>query len=88
MAELATIAIDAMGGDFGPDVIVPAAAQVVKKRRNVHIILVGDRDKIQASAARHGVVINDRIEIHHASEVVEMHDEPGMAIRKKKRVDC
>ncbi|MGB5397054.1 MAG: phosphate acyltransferase PlsX [Gammaproteobacteria bacterium] len=84
MAELATIAIDAMGGDFGPDVIVPAAAQVVKKRRNVHIILVGDRDKIQASATQHGVAINDRIVIHHASEVVEMHDEPGMAIRKKK----
>jgi glycerol-3-phosphate acyltransferase PlsX len=84
MAELATIAIDAMGGDFGPDVIVPAAAQVVKKRRNVHIILVGDQDKIQASATQHGVAINDRIVIRHASEVVEMHDEPGMAIRKKK----
>ena len=84
MAELATIALDAMGGDFGPDVVVPAAAQVVKKRRNVHIILVGDREKIQACATAHGVAINGRIEIRHASEVVEMHDEPGMAIRKKK----
>lgn len=84
MAELATIALDAMGGDFGPEVVVPAAAQVVKKRKDVHIILVGDKDKIRACADQTGVSLDERIEICHASEVVEMHDEPGLAIRKKK----
>ncbi len=84
MVELATIALDAMGGDFGPDVVLPAAVQVVKKRQDVRIILVGDSGRINACARLHNMVLSDRIEIRHASEVVEMHDEPGLAIRKKK----
>jgi glycerol-3-phosphate acyltransferase PlsX len=84
MTELATIALDAMGGDFGPDVVLPAAAQVVKARDDVHIILVGDRDRIEACARQHGISFGQRLELRHASEVVEMHDEPGLAIRKKK----
>lgn len=48
MTELATIALDAMGGDFGPDVVLPAAVQVVKSREDVHLILVGDKDRIEA----------------------------------------
>ena len=42
MPETATIALDAMGGDFGPEVVIPAAAQVVKKHKSIRIILVGD----------------------------------------------
>ena len=84
MTELATIALDAMGGDFGPDVVLPAAVQVVKSREDVHIILVGDKDRIEACARRHNITFNQRLEVRHASEVVEMHDEPGLAIRKKK----
>lgn len=84
MAELATIALDAMGGDFGPDVVLPAAAQVVKARNDVRIILVGDKDRIEACARQHNITFSDRLELRHASEVVEMHDEPGQAIRKKK----
>lgn len=84
MTELATIALDAMGGDVGPDVVLPAAAQVVKSREDVHLILVGDKDRIEACARQHNISFGKRLEIHHASEVVEMHDEPGLAIRKKK----
>lgn len=84
MAELATIALDAMGGDFGPDVVVPAAVQIVKQRQDVRIILVGDKARIETCVRTHNIVLGERIEIRHASEVVEMHDEPGLAIRKKK----
>ncbi len=41
MPDSAVIALDAMGGDFGPDVVIPAAAKVLSKRKDVHIILVG-----------------------------------------------
>ena len=84
MPEMATIAIDAMGGDFGPEVTIPAAAQVASAHKAIHIILVGDETKIQKCLNENNIASNNQIEILHASEVVEMHDEPGMAIRKKK----
>lgn len=80
----ATIALDAMGGDFGPEVVIPAAAQVVRKHSNLHIILVGNEDILRVCAKEKNIPIGDNLEIKHASEVVEMHDEPGLAIRKKK----
>ena len=88
MPDPAIIALDAMGGDFGPEVVLPAAVQVIKKHRNVGIILVGDEAVLMAQAKQSGIdlagALADRIEIQHASQVVEMHDEPALAIRKKK----
>jgi len=88
MPDPAIIALDAMGGDFGPEVVLPAAVQVIKKHRNVSIILVGDEAVLKAQAEQLDIdltgTLKDRIEIQHASQVVEMHDEPALAIRKKK----
>lgn len=84
MPEMATIALDAMGGDYGPEVVIPAAAQVIQKHKALRIILVGDDAQIRRCLSENNIVLDDKIEIVHASEVVEMHDEPAMAIRKKK----
>ena len=88
MPDPAIIALDAMGGDFGPEVVLPAAAQVLKKHNNVSIILVGDESVLKAQAEQNGLdltgALADRVEIQHASQVVEMCDEPALAIRKKK----
>ncbi len=84
MPDSAVIALDAMGGDFGPDVIIPAAAKILAKRDDLHIILVGNEDALRACANQHKIELGDRLTVHHASEVVEMHDEPAMAMRKKK----
>ena len=88
MPDPAIIALDAMGGDFGPEVVLPAAVQVIKKHKNVGIILVGDEAVLKAQAERSGIdltgALANRIEIQHASQIVEMHDEPALAIRKKK----
>ena len=73
-----------MGGDFGPEVILPAAAKVLKKHRNLTIILAGDTEKLKATADAQDVHLDDRLRIRHASQVVEMHDDPRLAIRKKK----
>ena len=77
-----------MGGDFGPEVVLPAAVQVIKKHKNVGIILVGDEAILRARAEQIGMdltgALAGRIEIQHASQVVEMCDEPALAIRKKK----
>lgn len=78
------IALDAMGGDFGPEVIVPAAARVLKKRQDVDIILVGNEDALKSHVDALEAGLAERLRIHHASQRVEMDDAPAMALRKKK----
>jgi phosphate acyltransferase len=80
----ATIALDAMGGDFGPEVVIPAAIHVVKKFSDIHIILVGDEVRLHDCAKDHKIDLDKHFEIQHASQVVEMHDDPRHAVRKKK----
>ena len=80
----ATIALDAMGGDFGPEVVIPAAVHVVKKHSDVHIILVGDESRILECAKQNSIDLGRQFEIKHASQVVEMHEDPRHAVRKKK----
>ena len=84
MPDSAVIALDAMGGDFGPDVVIPAAAKILSRSKQLRIILVGDEERLRSCANRHNIEIDDQLLIQHASEVVEMHDEPAMAMRKKK----
>ncbi len=81
---MATIALDAMGGDFGPEVVIPAAVHVVKKFRDIHIILVGDETRLRDFAKDNNIDIDKHFEIQHASQVVEMHEDPRHAVRKKK----
>ncbi len=84
MPDSAVIALDAMGGDFGPEVIIPAAAKILSRKNLLHIILVGDEDRLRSCAQKHEIKLDDRLTIQHASQVVEMHDEPALAMRKKK----
>jgi glycerol-3-phosphate acyltransferase PlsX len=84
MPDSAVIALDAMGGDFGPEVVIPAAAKILSRRKLLSIILVGDEERLRSCAQKHGIKLDDRLTIQHASEVVEMHDEPALAMRKKK----
>ena len=84
MPDSAVIALDAMGGDFGPDVVVPAAAKILSRKSELRIILVGDEEKLRSCAQKNNIKLDDRLAIQHASEVVEMHDEPALALRKKK----
>lgn len=79
-----TIAIDAMGGDHGPSVIVPAAFEALNARDNLHLILVGDGDTLQAEFKKIGITSHHRLTIQHASQRVEMDESPAVALRSKK----
>ncbi len=79
-----TIALDAMGGDCGPEAIVPAALYTLEKHKNLHLILVGQEDTLTRILSKHNTSVNSRVRIHHASEIVEMHDSLSMAMRNKK----
>ncbi len=80
-----TIALDAMGGDAGASVVVPAALESITQNADVNIILVGDetrlRQELQAAGAEKH---SSRLTIHHASQQVEMDELPSSALRNKK----
>ncbi len=73
-----------MGGDIGPDTVVPAALAALSEHRDLGIILVGDESVLGESLARHRAAVSDRLKIRHASQVVEMDDLPSHAMRNKK----
>ncbi len=77
------IAVDAMGGDFAPLEIVLGAIQAVREWK-IPVVLVGDEEQIRPILVQNHEDKNPLIEIHHASEVIEMGEHPGMAYRKKK----
>jgi glycerol-3-phosphate acyltransferase PlsX len=78
------IALDAMGGDHGPGVTVPAAKLALDEISGLELVLVGDEDLLTAELGKHGLRVGDRIRIRHASEVVEMGDLPVVALKQKK----
>lgn len=84
MSKSPVIALDAMGGDHGPSVIVPAAARILKQFPNVRLILVGQEDVLLSHIKKSGLSVGDYLQIQHASEVVEMDEAPALALRKKK----
>lgn len=80
-----TVAIDAMGGDHGVSVTVPAAVSYLKQHPSDRIILVGLADEIgQAIRAAGMTADHPRLAIHAASEVVGMDEQPQLALRGKK----
>jgi len=82
MADSVTIALDAMGGDFGPQVVVPAALRFLEHDSDTRLILVGGCDAIKAHLG--GQSQSERLDCHAASQVVEMDDLPSKALRGKK----
>jgi glycerol-3-phosphate acyltransferase PlsX len=76
------VAVDAMGGDNAPVVEVEGAVAAVREF-GIPVTLVGDTERLRLELAKYDVERLD-ISLHHASEVVEMHDSPSDAIRKKK----
>jgi glycerol-3-phosphate acyltransferase PlsX len=78
------IALDAMGGDFGPSHLVPGAVMALREYpRITKLFLVGDTAAIEAELKKAGC--NDRkIEIVHATQVVDMSDKAWSAVRRKK----
>jgi len=73
-----------MGGDHGPDIIIPAAVSALKRHPNVKLILVGDEEVLKAKLQTHQLENETRLEIHHASQQVAMDESPALALRRKK----
>ncbi len=79
-----TVAIDAMGGDHGPAVTLPAALRFLEETPDARVIAVGLDGPLRAALARQKSPALDRLSLHAATEVVEMHEPPADALRRKK----
>ncbi len=75
------IAVDAMGGDYAPSVVVEGAIAAARESK-LSVVLVGVQDALQKELAQHQTT-GLSLEIVHASEVVEMDDSPIAALRQK-----
>lgn len=76
------IAVDAMGGDYAPGVIVEGAILAANEQR-CEVVLVGDRSAIEQSISDKDLSLK-HVEIHHAPGVIGMDESPSMALRRKK----
>ena len=79
-----TISIDAMGGDYGPKVTIPASLDCLKNNPELKLILVGDEAVIKQLLPREPADYQDRLAIHHTSQCVSMDESPSKALKNKK----
>lgn len=78
------IILDAMGGDFAPEAPVMGAIDAAKAY-GAQILLVGRGEEILAVLKKNGIEnLPDGIEIAHADDVVDMHDDPARVIHQRK----
>ncbi|MDD4899907.1 MAG: phosphate acyltransferase PlsX [Candidatus Omnitrophica bacterium] len=76
------IVVDAMGGDYAPKVVVDGVVAAVREH-NVEVILVGDEAKIKPLLIG-AKYTGKNISVHHAPEVIEMHESPATSVRRKR----
>jgi phosphate acyltransferase len=79
--RLIRIAIDVMGGDHGPEVIIPALAKVLERRPDTRFVLFGREEKVRPILARHDA-LSKASQFTHCDVSVRMDDKPSQALRQ------
>lgn len=82
MTKPVSISLDAMGGDFGPKVVVPAALEYLDEDPEVILILVGRQEVLGEQLG--GAKLGNRLQIRNATQEVGMDELPSKALRGKK----
>ena len=83
MSELVKVVVDAMGGDYAPEVPVKGAVDALNERKEIFVYLAGRKEMVEKELAKYEYP-KDRLEIVEASEVIETAEPPVAAIRSKK----
>ena len=79
-----TIALDSMGGDHGPPIIISGAVKALHQHPHLFLILCGDSHRINQELKEVQISICKRIKVVHCQDVVTMEDKPSVALRRKK----
>lgn len=80
---MVTVAVDGMGGDHAPRVVVEGAVRAAREHEDLRILLVGQEALIQKELSKIPSVPS-RVSVRHAAEVVDMAEPAAMGVRKKK----
>ena len=92
--SLICIAVDAMGGDYGVEVTLPAVCQFLQNSQNSDccISLIGQQAAIDAGIEAHAeanaLVAAGRLKLVHATQVVEMSESPHLLLNARKIHPC
>ena len=78
------IALDAMGGDHGPAVVVAAAAAVLERQPDLELVLVGVEESVSSALEHQGLSGHPRVSVRAASQVVDAEDDVSNALRSKR----
>ncbi|MEZ0282846.1 phosphate acyltransferase PlsX [Methyloceanibacter sp.] len=81
MGAPVTIALDAMGGDHGPSVVIPAAAITAIRHPEARFLLVGDSARIEPELRAH-LALAAKSQVVHTDIAVAMDEKPSQALRK------
>ncbi|MCB1474454.1 MAG: phosphate acyltransferase PlsX [Rhodobiaceae bacterium] len=84
MSETVRISIDAMGGDVGPEVVIPGCALALERRPGVSFLLFGDEARINPVLDGHPALAAAST-IVHTDVMVRMDDKPSQALRHGRR---
>lgn len=79
------IAVDAMGGDYAPGVVIEGVLIALQEIPGIRLVLVGHQEKLSFYLEKAGRVNHPQVELVHAEQVVEMSDHSTDAIRSKKK---
>jgi len=77
------IAVDAMGGDVGPEVMLAGAARAFGRRQDLSFILFGDEPTLRTELVKHDA-LRAVCDVVHAPDVITAEDKPSQAIRRAK----
>jgi len=75
------IALDAMGGDFGPHISLLAAEKMLQQYPTLSLIIIGTREKIIPLLKKHQLLDHPRVSFFHADNVISMEDNPVYVLR-------
>lgn len=83
MSYQTILALDAMGGDFGPSVIIPAASNALERLENVKFLIYGDRQQIAPILDKYENLKQHSV-VHHTDITISNKDKPSTALRNSK----
>lgn len=78
------IAVDAMGGDYAPGVVIEGVLLALQEIPGLQLVLVGHQEKLSFYLEKAGLSNHPQVELVHAEQVVEMSDHSTDSIRSKK----
>lgn len=85
MTDKTVIAVDVMGGDRGPAVVIPGLEHSLRRHRGIRLLLFGDQAVVEPLLAQHPFVA-ERSKLTHTDVAVGMDDKPSAALRRGRRV--